>query len=123
VETASVTRAPISKTIKETVEFPEKDESMGELLMTFMGPSPNQHLELQVYPMSFSTRIDVDGTVTGLGYSWKLLDFFCGGATEQGICRNRVPALVRFIDNYVILFLTSQSVHTSVLERTRVLQW
>jgi len=47
VETSSAKRMPIMKTIKETVEFPEKDESMGELMMTFMGPAPNQYLELK----------------------------------------------------------------------------
>ncbi|KAJ7070954.1 Metalloenzyme, LuxS/M16 peptidase-like protein [Mycena amicta] len=45
VETASANRPPISETIKDTVEFPEKDESVGELIITFLGPIPNHFLE------------------------------------------------------------------------------
>jgi len=45
VETESAKRGPIQKTVKETVEFPEKDESMGELQIGFMGPPPNAFLE------------------------------------------------------------------------------
>ncbi|TFK41069.1 Metalloenzyme, LuxS/M16 peptidase-like protein [Crucibulum laeve] len=45
VETPSSIRPPIEKTVKDTVEFPEKDESMGELIVNFMGPPPNEFLE------------------------------------------------------------------------------
>ncbi|KIJ68351.1 hypothetical protein HYDPIDRAFT_106537 [Hydnomerulius pinastri MD-312] len=45
VETASAKREPIKNTVKETVEFPEKDESQGELLITYSGPSPTAFLE------------------------------------------------------------------------------
>ncbi|KAF5374955.1 hypothetical protein D9758_000192 [Tetrapyrgos nigripes] len=45
VETPSANRQPIPKTIKDTVEFPEKDESVGELIITFLGPAPNEFLE------------------------------------------------------------------------------
>jgi hypothetical protein len=48
LETASAKREHIPKTIKETVEFPEKDESMGELIITFMGPPLRNFLELKV---------------------------------------------------------------------------
>jgi hypothetical protein len=48
LETDSAKRGPIPKTIKETVEFPEKDESMGELVMAFMGPPPYNFLERKV---------------------------------------------------------------------------
>lgn len=34
--------------MKETVEFPEKDESMGELIISFAGPRPEQQLERKV---------------------------------------------------------------------------
>ncbi|KIM85318.1 hypothetical protein PILCRDRAFT_817322 [Piloderma croceum F 1598] len=47
LETASAKREPISKTVNDTVEFPEKDESMGELIMTFMGPPLRNFLELK----------------------------------------------------------------------------
>ncbi|KAJ7487689.1 Metalloenzyme, LuxS/M16 peptidase-like protein [Mycena galericulata] len=45
VETASAIRPPIQETIKDTVEFPEKDESVGELIISSLGPAPNQFLE------------------------------------------------------------------------------
>jgi Zn-dependent M16 (insulinase) family peptidase len=48
VETLSAIRAPIAKTLTETVEFPEKDESMGELVINFMGPPREHFLERKV---------------------------------------------------------------------------
>ncbi|KAF9069136.1 Metalloenzyme, LuxS/M16 peptidase-like protein [Rhodocollybia butyracea] len=45
VETSSAIRPPISESIKETVEFPEQDESVGELIINFLGPAPNEFLE------------------------------------------------------------------------------
>ncbi|KAI0639791.1 Metalloenzyme, LuxS/M16 peptidase-like protein [Trametes polyzona] len=45
VETASAQRKPIAETVKETVEFPEKDESVGELQIGFLGPPPTAFLE------------------------------------------------------------------------------
>lgn len=45
LETTSANRIPTSKPVKETVEFPEKDESVGELIISFLGPPPKQFLE------------------------------------------------------------------------------
>ncbi|KAJ3568798.1 hypothetical protein NP233_g5473 [Leucocoprinus birnbaumii] len=45
LETASANRIPVSEPVKETVEFPEKDESVGDLIISFLGPAPNQYLE------------------------------------------------------------------------------
>lgn len=45
VETASADRKPITQDLKEVVEFPEKDESMGELIINFVGPAHTQFLE------------------------------------------------------------------------------
>ncbi|PFH54559.1 hypothetical protein AMATHDRAFT_123 [Amanita thiersii Skay4041] len=45
VETPSANRPAISKTVKQVVEFPEKDESMGELIICFTGPPSNAFLE------------------------------------------------------------------------------
>ncbi|KAJ3514376.1 hypothetical protein NLJ89_g2417 [Agrocybe chaxingu] len=44
LETPSANREPIAATITNVVEFPEKDESMGELIITFLGPPPSDHL-------------------------------------------------------------------------------
>ncbi|KAG6845767.1 hypothetical protein H0H87_003821 [Tephrocybe sp. NHM501043] len=51
VETPSASRPSIEETIKRTVEFPEKDESMGELVLTFLGPPPNAFLERRAIEM------------------------------------------------------------------------
>lgn len=48
VETASADRKPITQDLKEVVEFPEKDESMGELIINFVGPAHTQFLERKV---------------------------------------------------------------------------
>lgn len=48
VETASAIREPVKEVIKEAVEFPEKDESQGELLITYNGPPPTAFLERKV---------------------------------------------------------------------------
>ncbi|KAF9822062.1 hypothetical protein IEO21_00056 [Rhodonia placenta] len=45
LETASARRGPIKETVKDTVEFPEKDESQGDVHIGFMGPPPNAFLE------------------------------------------------------------------------------
>ncbi|KAF8216136.1 Metalloenzyme, LuxS/M16 peptidase-like protein [Mycena galopus ATCC 62051] len=51
VETASASRPPIKETIKDTIEFPEKDESVGELIISALGPAPNQFLERKALDM------------------------------------------------------------------------
>lgn len=48
VETASANRERIKEVTKEVVEFPEKDESQGELLVTYNGPPPTAFLERKV---------------------------------------------------------------------------
>ncbi|KAG6877636.1 hypothetical protein C0993_005345 [Termitomyces sp. T159_Od127] len=45
VETPSANRPPIKEIVTKTVEFPERDESMGEITLTFLGPAPNAFLE------------------------------------------------------------------------------
>ncbi|KAI6005289.1 Metalloenzyme, LuxS/M16 peptidase-like protein [Pisolithus orientalis] len=45
METPSANRAPIQQSVKKVVEFPEKDESQGELVITFCGPSPTNFLD------------------------------------------------------------------------------
>ncbi|KIJ21665.1 hypothetical protein PAXINDRAFT_63491 [Paxillus involutus ATCC 200175] len=45
METATAKREHIKEITKESVEFPEKDESQGELLITYNGPPPTAFLE------------------------------------------------------------------------------
>lgn len=47
LETASAIRT-ISSTVKHVVEFPEKDESVGEVMVSLLGPPPNAFLERKV---------------------------------------------------------------------------
>jgi hypothetical protein len=48
LETPSADRKPIPETTKQVVKFPEQDESMGELVITFLGPPPTAFLERKV---------------------------------------------------------------------------
>ncbi|KAH9982380.1 Metalloenzyme, LuxS/M16 peptidase-like protein [Lactifluus volemus] len=45
METPSARREPIKESLERTVEFPEKDESTGELMINYMGPPMNNLLE------------------------------------------------------------------------------
>jgi hypothetical protein len=70
VETASADRKPLTEDKIEVVEFPEKDESVGELTMSFVGPHPTAFLERKVRTESpcvirylmFEQALDVIGT-------------------------------------------------------------
>jgi hypothetical protein len=53
VETTTANRVRLQQTRKETVEFPEKDESTGELLITFAGSAPNDYLTAKVRPAQY----------------------------------------------------------------------
>lgn len=48
METESAKRGPIADTVKKTIEFPEKDESMGELMISYMGPKSDEFLQSKV---------------------------------------------------------------------------
>lgn len=48
VETPTACRTPIKSQV-DTVEFPEKDESVGELLFVYQGPSTKDHLTRKVW--------------------------------------------------------------------------
>lgn len=45
VDTASANRPPFTEDKIETVEFPEQDESVGELVMNFRGPAPMNFMD------------------------------------------------------------------------------
>ncbi|EKM61160.1 uncharacterized protein PHACADRAFT_247588 [Phanerochaete carnosa HHB-10118-sp] len=61
LETPSANRPPFTETIRDTVEFPEQDESLGEVQISWQGPAPTDFLEnkaidiLGVYLSSSST--------------------------------------------------------------------
>ena len=48
LETPSARSSPLEKTVKKIVEFPEKDESVGEVQMSWQGPPPTDLLENKV---------------------------------------------------------------------------
>jgi hypothetical protein len=45
LETPSACRPPIAKSHQEIIAFPEKDESLGELVISYLGPAPSEFLE------------------------------------------------------------------------------
>jgi Zn-dependent M16 (insulinase) family peptidase len=53
LETATAQRTPLKTNIEESVEFPEQDESHGELVMALSGPSPTDFLTLDVSRTSY----------------------------------------------------------------------
>ena len=53
VETASARRKPITELIQHTVEFPERDESTGELIINYLGTRTEDFLESTVRVLSF----------------------------------------------------------------------
>ena len=61
LETASARRTPFTSQAAD-VEFPEKDESNGELVLAFQGPPSKDQLTLKVTDFSFS--------LTGCAYSF-----------------------------------------------------
>jgi Zn-dependent M16 (insulinase) family peptidase len=99
VETPSAIRAPIAKTLTKTVEFPEKDESMGELIINFMGPPREHYLERKVQSFCFYVLLSKRSCdrVVGTRCAWCLHDFIGGGSFKQGIHRDRVTSLVCII--------------------------
>ncbi|GJE87608.1 Zn-dependent peptidase M16-like protein [Phanerochaete sordida] len=61
LETPSANRPPFTETIRDTVEFPEQDESVGEVQISWQGPAPTDFQEnkaidiLGIYLTSSST--------------------------------------------------------------------
>ena len=53
METASARRKPITELIQHTVEFPERDESTGELIINHLGTRTEDFLESTVRVLSF----------------------------------------------------------------------
>jgi len=54
LETPSANREPLTETRKEVVEFPEKDESAGEVVLTFKGTAPDDFLTASVRITSYT---------------------------------------------------------------------
>lgn len=96
LETASANRSPIKQITKETVEFPEKDESQGELLIIYAGPSPNDFMERKVcdLPNVFIRGLQ---SLAGFGPSCHIPYIIACCPFEQGVHRNRVTPLVSIL--------------------------
>lgn len=65
METPSANRGPIKETVKKTIEFPEKDESVGELMISYMGPKSDEFLESKASSLSFISGFCVSREVVG----------------------------------------------------------
>lgn len=51
IETPSAEREPLTETITDVVEFPEKDESVGEVQISWQGPPTGSFLEEKAIDM------------------------------------------------------------------------
>ena len=77
---------------------------MGELIINFLGPPPDEYLTRKVYLLTFI----VFYLIIRLGNrcSWNLLNFLARCSPKQGICRNRISSLVKFYLITSLLALT-----------------
>ena len=93
LETPSARREPIREHLERTVEFPEKDESTGEILINYMGPSMDNLLEskaciLHPIMLAFTHRDP------GNRNSWHIPHVFSHCTAQQRVHRNRISSLV-----------------------------
>lgn len=98
METASSVKPKIEGVRKELAEFPEKDESSGELAIYLLGPRPNDDLTLKVRHMIHSP---ITGSLmfTGSRYHESLSHGFCSRTLEQRIRRDPFALLVSLLLN------------------------
>lgn len=84
LETPSANRPPIERPYQETVAFPEKDESLGELVISYLGPAPSNFLERKASnlpPVSF-VQEGKSGSIPGSRYIVRLSHLLSGRAIE-----------------------------------------
>lgn len=82
VDTTSRKRDPIEKNLHETVTFPEKDESTGEMFITYLGPEPSAFLERKVRQLvTLSNSVNLMRS-QGTRYLGHLSDFISGSSFE-----------------------------------------
>lgn len=99
LETPSANRPLLSKTIKEDVPFPEQDESVGEIQISFLGPNSNSFVERKVGDHGMPSYILTDVSMgKGSGHYRHLLDFISCGSLKQRVRRNRKPFVVCISD-------------------------
>lgn len=113
LETPSALRDPW-KGGSDIVEFPGKDESVGDLLLQFIGPAPNDFLGRKVRPscQSLQPLSNVSWSFSvGTSNSRNLLDGFSCRPFEQRVRGNRKSSLVRCrvilvrkLGSYVLVF-------------------
>ena len=64
LETPSASRPPIAESRQKKVNFPEKDESLGQLIISYLGPPPSEFLERAAsdyyqLPLSRMTNLEI----------------------------------------------------------------
>ena len=75
LETPSVIRPPFTKTVKEVVEFPEQDETVGEVHFGFVGPDP-QDLTTSAVSITIRRTIHIMSNqfCPGTRHAWHIHD-------------------------------------------------
>jgi hypothetical protein len=94
--------------MERTVEFPEKDESTGEVLINYMGPRNDNFVESKACTLCPVLRLthlhDAGNRCSGL-----LSYFFSYCTSQQRVHRDRIPSLVCIVDPYLKIALTACS--------------
>lgn len=89
LETPSAFRPIFSETIRDSVEFPEKDESVGELQVGFIGPHPQDFLEGAVSILVLiCLLLSYHTVISGPRHAWYILNVFTCCSSQQGVRGN-----------------------------------
>lgn len=87
LETPSAVRIPLTKDIEATIDFPEKDESVGELLICFNGPVPDNYIERKVWLENYDWRNPTHSQLLkGSRRSFHLPYFINYCTAKQSVC-------------------------------------
>lgn len=110
METPSAEKFSFSEDKKATIEFPEKDESVGEVQIGFIGPPPTEFLTMKVtylggLPLPATVNNPIGDRNTG-----RISDWLPCFASQQGIHRDTLATLVRLLPLHLLLTCSLASV-------------
>lgn len=117
LETPSMQRPDVKKPVKETIDFPEKDESLGEIQMAFVGPPTSEHLTRKV------SRHRTAGQMHALRDPWcdKALDILALYLTDSPVAPLtkeyvEIPAPLWFVYSQSLLPLVTRHLINNIID-------
>ena len=118
LETPSAQREPIAELIERTVEFPENDESTGELWINYMGSHNDNFVDSKACMLCPVFRLHSHYNA-GTRYPGLISYVFSYCTSQQRVHRDRITPLVRLVDPYLKIVLTSCSTYIYIGEENR----